>query len=261
MLAGHPFRAPPAASIGRGRCRPRTGRRCWPGRASCSSCSTGRPACMRRSTSSLPGRRLSRPPYLHRQHLLQALHASRSPSGTPQRPERILCLCGLWCCCQAMRILQGAFIGICCRSPACHLGSGNRSSGVVCTELNLSGGHRRSRSASSSKGFAVPLLESLMSASPRAVAKRTAALPAALTIGCQAVEGPAASLSSSQKSGAAALENGFAPPTADLASPSTQPPSSSTLSEMSTPGSMQMESLSSLAVRSACTPCLCLGAS
>ena len=126
---------------------------------------------------------------------------------------------------------------------------------------DLSGGHRRSRSASSSKGFAVPLLESLMSASPRAVAKRTAALPAALTIGCQAVEGPAASLSSPQKSGAAALENGFASPTADLASPSTQPPSSSTLSEMSTPGSMQMESLSSLAVRPACTPCLCLGAS
>ena len=67
-------------------------------------------------------------------------------------------------------------------------------------------------------------------------------------------------LSSPQGSGAAVLENGFASPAADLASPSAQPPSGSTLSEMTTSASMQMESLGSLAVRPARTPCLCLGA-
>ena len=100
-----------------------------------------------------------------------------------------------------------------------------------------------------------------MSTSPRAVVKRTAALPAALTIGCQAVEGSAAPLSGPKGSGAAVLENGFASPAADLASPCAEPPSSSTLSEMTPSRSVQMESPCSLAVRPTHHPCLCLGAS
>ena len=73
-------------------------------------------------------------------------------------------------------------------------------------------------------------------------------MPAALTVG-QALEGSTAGLSSPKGSGAAVLENGFAHPAADLASTSAEPSSSSVLSEMTTSGSIQMDSLGSLAVR------------
>ena len=68
---------------------------------------------------------------------------------------------------------------------------------------------RRSRSASSSKGFAVPFLDTLLGSGPsRAVAKKAAALPAALTNGGEAVAAPKGSPSYKAAPEAAALDAG-----------------------------------------------------
>ena len=68
---------------------------------------------------------------------------------------------------------------------------------------------RRSRSASSSRGFAVPLLESLLGTSPtKALAKKAAALPAALAVGCGAVAAPPGDPSSQTAPEGAALDAG-----------------------------------------------------
>jgi len=128
---------------------------------------------------------------------------------------------------------------------------------------------RRSRSASSSRGFAVPLLETLMGSSPtKVVAKKTAALPAALTNGCGTVQASSGDLSASGVPDTAALDIGG--PTLDL------PPSlyqldpysssSSTLEEI-TASSVQMgasetqaNSSSSKAVHAAAQPQIALAA-
>lgn len=68
---------------------------------------------------------------------------------------------------------------------------------------------RRSRSASSSRGFAVPLLESLLGMSPtRALAQKAAPHPAALKTCCGAVAAPPGSPSSQAGPEVAVLSSG-----------------------------------------------------
>ena len=81
------------------------------------------------------------------------------------------------------------------------LGTGHQETSCQC--------RRRSRSASSSKGFAVPFLDTLLGSPPtKALAKKAAALPAALTNGGGAVAPPVSNLSSKGASEAAALDAG-----------------------------------------------------
>lgn len=85
----------------------------------------------------------------------------------------------------------------------------------------------------------MPLLEFLMGGSPKAVAKKAAQLPPALTNGCEAVEAcPVADMSASGGADSADFDNGSAP--LDLPLSCLQIDSSSgSMLEDTSPGSMQ----------------------
>lgn len=93
----------------------------------------------------------------------------------------------------------------------------------------------------------MPLFESLVGNSPKAVARKAAALPAALTNGCEAMAAPSGDLSGANNSASAVLDQRSALTDARLSHLKAEHASARTL-ELSGPGSIQLEDTGSLVV-------------